>query len=71
MIDHPPGNEIIIISMKRTDKAEKAIFVEKVMYETRCRQDLGTVRGCTSRDTEHASVHGGGCGTVKIMSFKV
>lgn len=71
MIDHPPGNEIVIVGMKRTHKAKKAVFVEKAMYKIRRRQDLSTVRRCTSRDTEQTSIDGGCCCTIKIMTFKI
>lgn len=36
IIGHPPGNETIIVAMKRTHKAPKAVFVEKFINEIRC-----------------------------------
>lgn len=36
MVDHPAGNEIIIVGMKWSDEAEKAVFMKVFMHEVRC-----------------------------------
>ncbi len=70
MIDHPAGDEIVIIGIELI-LTKPPLLVGEAVREVFVLQDAGAVGTSPSRDTGHASVHvGHGC-AVKVSAFQV
>ena len=71
VLDHPARDEVIIVCVERTDKAEEDIVIQKAVAEWLWLKDLRAVSRRAAGDDEDASIDGIGGSDLEVVSLEV